>query len=119
MALLGTLLVSALLANGRLRVQAHRAERRVQACEIADGLLKEWWKKPSELPRSGAGDVKGFKGWKWQTKRIASEPADELKCEVVALEIYGPADEAETPSARVELLLTKVEDEESARNDAD
>ena len=83
-ALLGTLLVSVLLADGRMRHQAKRAELRAEACEIADGLLAKWWKKKDTFPRSDQGPVKGSAGWRWRTRIVANPAVEDLDGEAIA-----------------------------------
>ena len=109
LAVMSTLLVSVLIASAKLRTQAALAEVRVEACEVADGLLKEWWPEKDELPRNGEGVASGRRTWVWRTRPVASEDAETLGGEVIALEIFASADgKTDTePAARVEILLAK------------
>ncbi len=56
-ALLGSLLVGILTADSRQRRQTWRAERRIEACSIADEWLETWWPKRDRMPRSGGGPI--------------------------------------------------------------
>ncbi len=108
-ALLGTLLVSILLARGRLSVQTRRAEVRIEACAVLDGLLETWWSDRDRLPRAGEGAVPGRPGWSWRTRTVDREGAEVLRAEVVAVEVFRPAPgggaSGEPPAASVEILM--------------
>jgi len=115
-ALLGSLLVGILMADSRQRRQTWCAERRIEACTIADGLLEQWWPKRDEMPRSGGGPVDGHDRWTWRTRTVISRDAERIGGQVVVLEIYGPdlpaggdstvaAELSREPAARVELLM--------------
>ena len=114
-ALLGTLLVSVLLADGRVRHQTKRAELRTEACEIADGLLAKWWKKKDTFPRNDAGPAKGHVGWRWRTRVVANPRAEDLGGEVIVLEVFAPeeigAGESE-PAVGIEILLPAIHEDE-------
>ena len=66
LALLATLLVAALLAQGRYMRQAASADRRLQAVTAADALLTSWRLDPRSLPHSGvlasSPAMRGFPG---------------------------------------------------------
>lgn len=117
-AILGSLLVSVLLAASRLHVQASRAESRIAACRVADGLLEAWWPKPDAFPRASEGAVAGSGGWSWRTRVVENAAARTVKAEVVALEIFAPGAGRETPAARVELLLPEKTDAGQSGPDA-
>jgi hypothetical protein len=117
-AILGSLLVSVLLAASRLHVQAARAEARITACRIADGLLEAWWPKPDAFPRRGQGAVAGREGWSWRTEVVENTAARTVKAEVVALEIFAAGADRGTPMARVEVMLPERSDAREAGVDA-
>ena len=115
-ALLGSLLVGILMADSRQRRQTWRAERRIEACAIADELLDQWWPKRDPLPRSGGGPIDGHDGWTWRTRTAMNRDAERLGGQVVVLEIFSPdlpeardptvaAELSRDPAARVELLM--------------
>lgn len=104
-ALMGTVLVSIVLAQSDLSAQAARAEKRIEACRQAEQFLAHWWPKRGELPRSGSGEIEDHPGWSWRTETIVTEQTDELNAEIVTLEIFPTADGPGSPSARVQILL--------------
>lgn len=124
-ALLGTLLVSMLIAGGRIEAQSARASRRIAACRTADRLLESWWSNRAEFPRDDSGDVQGGEGLRWRMRRIENESAGEWGAEIVALEIVSAnaGGEGEEVLATVEVMLPvenlENEDEKSDGNDAD
>jgi len=103
-ALLGTLLVTILLAQARIVKQAGLAGRRIEACGIADGLLELWWSDPEEFRVDGSGDVQGREGWSWRTNVVENQDVARLGAHVVALEIFGPGAKGEKSSCRIEIL---------------
>lgn len=108
-AILGTLLVGLLLASSRLAVQTRSAERRMEACRIAEMMLSLWWKEADKIPRDKSADVPGCSGWRWQTRVESNRDAKALGAEVVALEIYSTSQDDEVPAARVEILLPSAD----------
>ena len=117
MAILGTLLTTIVVANARLISQAGRAKLRVEACEIADGLLGKWWARRDDFPRNDSGDVPRHEGWRWRTRTIQNESAETLNAEVVTLEIFAPDWQDTLPTVRVEILLPQKKYETSKRTD--
>jgi hypothetical protein len=105
MALLATLLVAAVTAGVRANAQSRAADRRLEACLMADECLGAWWPDRQNFPRSGAGDIEGRPGWKWQTRTVRSTEAEALKMQVVALDILAPDGAATGPAVTVEVLL--------------
>ena len=113
LAILGTLLVSVLLASGKMHRQRGRTAQRLEAVRVADRLLEGWWQKRDEFPRDGQGTVEpggDGRAWSWRTTVVENEAARKLACEVVALEVFAPEAAAETPAGkapacRVEVLL--------------
>jgi len=104
-ALLGTLLVSVLIAAGRLQVQRAASQRHLAACSIADRLLADWWPDRAKLPRSGGGTIEAEGGaYNWRTRVVANDAAEQLGGEVVRLEIFGQ-DEDVVPLVGVEVML--------------
>lgn len=116
MALLGTLLVSVLLAHAKLRGQETRAGQFLEAQRLADKLLATWWENLDEFPREDQGDVPGAAAWSWRTRRVPSPEAKAIEAEIVAVELFCARDDHDTtsvtrkPAVRVEVLLP-LEDE--------
>ncbi len=106
-AVLATVLVSILIADARLRKQAHRSESRSQACEMAESLLAKFWEKPEEFPRTASGDIPGHPGWTWRTQPVKNDAADAMNSQVVVLEIFAPQLASQSPVVRVEVLLSE------------
>jgi prepilin-type N-terminal cleavage/methylation domain-containing protein len=105
MALIGTLLVGILLAEGRATQQQAQAGRRVHACALADGLLSEWTAPGQSVPRESQGRVSGHPQWAWRTRVVKSSLPEELDCEVISVELYV-ADVA-TPMVDIEIVQRK------------
>ncbi len=101
--LLTAVLVSLLTANTRAKRQAHNAELRITACEIADELLIAWQLDRANFPRAGSGPIADHPGWTWRTQTVFNAEASELDGEVVALEILPP--DRNQPAASVEVVL--------------
>jgi hypothetical protein len=116
-ALLGTLLAAMLISSARIREQTHKADLRIQAAGIADGLLGRWWLKPRGVPRGEEGRVEGRPGWRWRMRTANREDAGRLDAEVVVLEILPPSGAGGQPAARVELLLPRQDHAETSGHD--
>lgn len=111
-AILGTVLVSVLVADGKLRKQASFSEDRIEACRIADALLAEWWptaEEPQKFPRQGSGVIADRPGWSWKTVVVQNEAVDKLHAEVISLEIYSPKFSELRPAVHVEVMLPRKE----------
>lgn len=119
MVILGTLLTTIVVANAKLISQASRAKLRVEACEIADGLLEKWWAKKDDFPRNGSGDVPNREGWRWRTRSLENESAETLNAEIIALEVFSPDWQDVLPTVRIEILLPKKKYEIPKRTDTD
>ena len=102
--LLGTLLVSILLARGRMDIQARRAEDRLQAVSILEAVVEAWW-SAREFPPDGAGPILAAPGWHWRKTTIHSAEAEGLHAELVAVEVLANAAPDAPPAARLELLV--------------
>jgi hypothetical protein len=111
--LLGTLLVTMLVANARLTNQAARAELRVRGCRIADQLLAQWWVDPGNFPCSDSGTIDASPGWRWQTTTLASTQAEALHAQAVRLSLFAPGDDL-GPTTVVEFLAPSTTQEENA-----
>lgn len=113
MALLGTLLVSVMLAGMRFQQQTRRAEQRINACQMADELLTQWWKKPDAFPREDSGAVPNHPDWRWRTQSRECTDSEDLRCQIVTLDVFGaePTEDAK-PAVSVDVLLPqKVQDD--------
>ena len=109
-AILGTVLVSVLVADGRLRKQASFAEDRIEACRLADAFLAEWWptvEEPQKFPRQGSGEIVDRPGWSWRTEILPHEAAEKLKAEVISLDVFSPKYGESRSAAHVEIMLPK------------
>jgi hypothetical protein len=103
--ILGTLLVSVLMARVQMDSQSRRAAARLQACQVLDDQLNLWWIHPLGLPRSGEGPVENYTDWTWRTRTRHDAAADALSAEVVIVEVFEPGSSRTAAQARVELLM--------------
>jgi len=87
LALLGTLLVSVLLAEGRCRRQSAASRQRLAACRAAEAQLQALWADVDNFPRDGQGEVEGYPQFTWRTTLRKDGQADDLNVDVVRLEI--------------------------------
>ncbi len=110
LAILGSLLVSLLMAKARSIQQWNAANRRIEATAAADGLLAEWWPKPSTLPRQATGKVAGTETLSWRTRVIEDQAMEGFGIEIVRLEIIDEQTvEKMDPLITVDLLLNHEE----------
>lgn len=102
--LLGTLLVSIVLARGRMDTQARRADDRLQAVAVLEGVVEAWW-SAREFPPDGTGQVAVEGTWYWRKTTIHSGEAEQLRAELVAVDIFSSDAPGALPAARLELLV--------------
>ena len=94
-----------LMAHASMQRQLGRANKRIDACRVADELLNGWWGDKDKLPRSGSGEAEGVHRWTWLTKTVENDDAGAMGGEVVALEIFDPKGVDDGPAVRVEIIL--------------
>ena len=87
MAILGTLLVSLIVARAHYLKQWSLAGRKQEAIQTADALLAQWWADPQRLPRQAIGQLPQAQ-LQWKTHLIKNPPVQKLGAEVVRLEIF-------------------------------
>jgi hypothetical protein len=87
LAILGTLLASLVVARGRYMHQWALAGRKQVAVQAADRMLAAWWAHLDKLPRNGSGDLLSAK-IHWKTQVVESAAADDLKVQIVRLEMF-------------------------------
>ncbi len=112
--LLGTLLTVLVVANGRLAAQSSRSRQAVEAYRVLDDLVDRWWIDPARFPRGGEGPVAERPGWRWRTRVVPSPAAATLAAEVIHVEVFGPSDETRQPTASVQVVLARGEQEDAA-----
>jgi prepilin-type N-terminal cleavage/methylation domain-containing protein len=114
LAILGTLLASLVVARGRYVHQWALATRKEEAVQAADRLLAAWWINPDKLPRNAAGDVPDGK-LRWRTHVVESVAAEDLKVQIVRLELFETGNNAgqavayrteQRPLAQVDLVMS-------------
>jgi hypothetical protein len=104
-AILGSMLVAILVGSARFQTLGARAERRIEACRVADRLLEHWWPHREKVPRNGMGEVPGCNGWTWRTRTAQNEDAGDLGAETVVVDVFAPNAGRDDPAVQVEILL--------------
>ncbi len=112
--ILGTLLVSAVLARGRYLKQSALAERKFAAVAAANALLIQWsnqlWNSSSPLPSATSGSVSGKRKMNWRTQILDREDARQLGAKVLRLQFFDAVDSSPTPSPEADYApLASVE----------
>lgn len=108
LAILGSMLVAAVLAQSRLHRQWSIAEARLRCVAAADELLTAWWRDLERFPRSAAGPVPTNPQFSWRTRVVDDEPIEGLRCQIVRLEILDPrANPPTSPALALDVLLPK------------
>lgn len=111
LAILGSLLVAAVMAKSRLHRQWSTAEARLRCVAAADELLATWWQDLERFPRSAAGPVPTDPQLSWRTRVLDDEPIEGLRCQIVRLEILDPRANPQTsPALALDVLLPKPAD---------
>jgi hypothetical protein len=112
MAILGTMLVSLVMAGAKMKRQSYSAVQRTEACAILDGLVNDWWADSPSVPRNSGGVVEDQPEWMWRTRSVRSVTIGTVAGEVVAVEVFDRSRQSETPAAHIELVLGTTTDEE-------
>lgn len=87
-AILSTLLVGILLAFKQHSTQIKSAQKRMEAIEMADDLLREWSLGGWSVPFAGdSGRVEGHKNLYWRMTDSTSEVPVDLNARILRLEI--------------------------------
>ena len=110
LALLGTLLVSMVLARGRLLEQKIQATRTLDAAAVAERVLAEWWQDPAAIPVGESGEIEG-EGLLWRTERRGDVEAKKSGAQVVRLELRRKEAGATQPLLQLEFALPLPEEE--------
>jgi hypothetical protein len=101
LALVGTLLVSVIMARAQHVRQLARAQRTLQVTAAVDNLLAGWWPPPPEppeenssskrtqtsIPSYGSGDLPGFDGLQWQTEPLADDSLETFGAWIIRLTV--------------------------------
>ncbi len=102
--LLGTLLTGLLLAKSQAQRQYTDAGDKLEAIELADRLLTEWFSRPDHWPRDDTGPIDGHEDLRWRTETVSDEAARELGLERVRLTITESTG-SNQPLTSVEVLI--------------
>ena len=114
LALLGTLLVSIVLAQGRYVRQAALAQRKLEAVEAADELLEQWTQSDEGIPTAGEGELD--RAMIWQTEGLPTSVLDDIGVQQVRLTISTTREPGRPVTlTQVELLIPKEEIDASNR----
>ncbi len=108
-AILGTLLVSVLIADARLRRQSRSSRLRAEACAIADVFLRANWDRREELLIEAEGGIPGKRGWRWRASPADIPGAEDVHARGFGLEIIPP--DRTDPAVRLELLVGRQEEQ--------
>lgn len=88
LALLGSLAVAMVLSRGRLREQHALAEKKLEAVEVADVMLSQWWASDSKsIPDGRSGVVEAQPGWTWETEAISNRELTRFGAQIIRLRI--------------------------------
>lgn len=88
LALLGSLAVAMVLSRGWLVEQHQQAGQKLEAVEVADKLLAQWWAGETiQLPIDATGRVDGYPVWSWQTRVVDNRSLASFEALVVRLSI--------------------------------
>lgn len=110
LAILGTVLIGLVIAKAKHKHQSALAIQRIEACQIAEQILQDWWSSSDGVPEHDSGDIKGKPDWKWQTSILpgpelveshsrpyqsdqqTDETSGALALQIIRLEILSPDD---------------------------
>ena len=116
--LLGSLLVTVTLAKSRYTRQLALAQRQLEAVEIADSTLSQWWQEsPDSIPRNGKGLAKtgtGGRALSWRTRQLDMQENEQTGFTIVRFELYDPKQtESQSSLVAVDLVIADPIEEET------
>ena len=120
LALMGTLLAAIMLATARYKRQLTLAEAKLEAVQIAQSVLAQWWQDSFDaIPRNGSGEVTATtstKGLSWRTHELPLQGEEQTGFTVVRFELYDRKQtKSELPILAVDLAIAEpIEDESDA-----
>jgi prepilin-type N-terminal cleavage/methylation domain-containing protein len=88
LALMGSVLVSSLLAFSRHRRQLSIASKRIEATVAADQLVSRFASRRDGVPVRTRGSIDGKPGWIWQTSLIGTTTLANVPMRVVRVEVF-------------------------------
>ena len=91
LALMGTVLVSSILAFSSHRRQLSVAQKRLEAIAIADELLARLQSQQGGVPVPSSGLVVGKPGWNWQTSVVGTTTIATVPLQVIRFEVNQTA----------------------------
>lgn len=109
---LGTVLVSILMARVRVEKQSAAAGDRLEACGALQSLLETWASDADGIPIDHDGPVPAHPGWRWSTRRFQRDDALKLHADVLGVAIATSDNPQASPVAVIELLLPRHDEEE-------
>jgi len=113
--LLATLLVGTILTYGSHIRQVKTAQKRLEATDIAERMLVEWYESEGGLPPRDEEVIEGTDGLRWRTAPLGTSEPNPFQVRVVRFEIYDPSDGIEPePLVHVDLLMSDEEGDDDA-----
>ena len=104
-ALLGTLLAGLMLGFSAHVRQYKAARQRIQATEMLDRQLEQWYAEGSELPIDREGALSSEPPLTWRTSTVRSPQAVRLNAVIVRVEVRRPdRPDSSPPVIAMELL---------------
>ena len=91
--LMGSVLVSSMLAFSSHRRQLSVANQQLEATVIAETIVRELSAQPGGIPASARGVVAGHPNWMWQTSVAGRAQVATVSMRVVAFEILDMTDQ--------------------------
>ena len=102
LAILGSLLVSLIVAGANFRRQNQAANKIETACKLLDEFLLMNENSLSLLAENQEGSL-AKKGWRWESEILPAPATDILKAR--KLKIYAIGPDSDSPDASVEILI--------------
>lgn len=111
MTLLASLATGMLLAYGAHQKQLRRAEQRINAVDVADKLLGQWYSSNVSIPRNRLGRVIAKQEpWIWKTQTIEVASVGSTPVERIRVEIYREWNQQDRQPLAVVELFAPIEE---------
>lgn len=111
MTLLASLATGMLLAYGAHQKQLRRAEQRIDAVDVADRLLGQWYASDVVIPRNRHGRIiANQEPWIWRTRTIEAASVGTTPVERIRVEIYRERNQQDRQPLAVVELFAPIEE---------
>lgn len=116
----GLILMGSLVASGLVALSSHQhaillAKQKLQANQIAEMLLTNWYEVQGRVPLRDQGIIGSQSGWIWRTQPVGLRSVCGLEANVIRLEVLGQVGRNVDPQILVSIELLQSQNASGLR----